>query len=161
LRKTAGLLKVPEQKVFERVEKIINESKQQEKELDKFKQKAVKGKADAILENAVSVDGIKVLAQKIDGLEMKALRDLSDALRNRMGSGVILLASSLEGQAYYVSAVSKDLTSRFHAGEILKTVTGGKGGGRPDMAQGGTKDVEGIDKAVGLVVEMIKKQITN
>jgi len=161
LRKTASLLKVPEQKVSERVEKIISESKQQEKELDKFKQKAVKGKADSILENAVSVDGIKVLAQKIEGLEMKALRDLSDALRNRMGSGVILLASSLEGQAYYVSAVSKDLTSRFHAGEILKTVTGGKGGGRPDMAQGGTKDVEGIDKAVGLVVEIVKKQITN
>ncbi len=161
LRKTAGLLKVPEQKVSERVEKIISESKHHEKELDKFKQKAAKGKAEAILENAVSVDGIKVLAQKIDGLDMKALRDLSDALRNKMGSSVILLASALEGQAYYVSAVSKDLTSRFHAGEILKTVTGGKGGGRPDMAQGGTKDVEGIDKAVGLVVEIVKKQITN
>jgi alanyl-tRNA synthetase len=159
LRRTASLLKVPEQKVSERVERIISESKQQEKELDRFRQKSVKGKVDAILENAVSVDGIKVLAHKIEGLEMKALRDLSDALRNKMGPGVILLASALEGQAYYVSAVSKDLTSRFHAGEILKTVTGGKGGGRPDMAQGGTKDVEGIDKAIGLVVEIVKKQI--
>ena len=89
----------------------------------------------------------------------RSRRACSDALRNRMGSGVILLASSLEGQAYYVSAVSKDLTSRFHAGEILKTVTGGKGGGRPDMAQGGTKDVEGIDKAVGLVVEIVKQRV--
>jgi len=158
LKKAAGSLKVPELKVSERVEKIISESKQQEKELDKFRQKAVKGKVDAILEGTVSIDGIKVIARKIDGLEMKALRDLSDALRNKMGSGVILLASALEGQAYYVSAVSKDLTSRFHAGEILKTVTGGKGGGRPDMAQGGTKDVEGIDKAIGLVVEIIKQR---
>jgi alanyl-tRNA synthetase len=159
LKKAAGSLKVPELKVSERVEKIISESKQQEKELDKFRQKAVKGKVDAILERTVSIDGIKVIAQKIDGLEMKALRDLSDALRNKMGSGVILLASALEGQAYYVSAVSKDLTSRFHAGEILKTVTGGKGGGRPDMAQGGTKYVEGIDKAVGSVVEIVKKLV--
>ena len=109
LKKAAGTLKVPELKVSEKVEKIISESKQQEKELDKFRQKAVKGKVDAILESAVSIDGIKVLAQKIDGLEMKALRDLSDALRSKMGSGVILLASALEGQAYYVSAVSKDL----------------------------------------------------
>ena len=159
LKRTAGLLKVPEQKVSERVEKIISESKQQEKELDKFRQKAVKGKVDAILERTVSIEGIKVLVQKIDGLEMKALRDLSDALRNKMGSGVILLASALDGQAYYVSAVSKDLTSRFHAGEILKSVTGGKGGGRPDMAQGGTKDVEGIDKAIGLVVDIIKHSV--
>ena len=158
LKKAAGFLKVPELKVSERVEKIISESKQQEKELDKFRQKAVKGKVDAILERTVSIDGIKVIARKIDGLDMKALRDLSDALRNKMGSGIILLASALEGQAYYVSAVSKDLTSRFHAGEILKTVTGGKGGGRPDMAQGGTKDVEGIDKAIGLVVEIIKQR---
>lgn len=161
LRRTAALLKVPEQKVFERVEKIISESKHQEKELDKFRQKAVKGKVDAILESAVSIDGIKVLARKIDGLEIKALRDLSDVLRSKMGSGVILLASALEGQAYYVSAVSKDLTSRFHAGELLKSVTGGKGGGRPDMAQGGTKDVDGIDKAIGLVVEIVKQQAKN
>jgi len=161
LKRTASLLKVPEQKVSERVEKMIIEVKQQEKDLDKLRLKAVKGKVDAILERSISVGGINVLAQNIDGLEMKALRDLSDALRNKMGSGIILLASAIDGQAYFVSAVSKDLTSRFHAGEILKTVTGGKGGGRPDMAQGGTKDVEGIDRALGLVVEIVKKQITN
>ena len=159
LKRTAALLKVPEQKVSERVEKMITEVKQQEKDLDKLRQKAVKGKVDAILERTISVEGINVLAQNIDGLEMKALRDLSDALRNKMGSGIILLASALNGQAYYVSAVSKDLTPRFHAGEILKTVTGGKGGGRPDMAQGGTKDVEGINRALGLVVEIVKERV--
>ncbi|RJQ51491.1 MAG: alanine--tRNA ligase [Nitrospiraceae bacterium] len=158
LIKAASLLKIPEQKVSERVEKIIGELKQQEKELEKFRQKAVKGKADAVLESVVSIDDIKVLARKIDGLDMKALRDLADNLKNKLGSGVILLASSLNGQACYVSAVTKDLTSRFHAGDILKAVTGGKGGGRPDMAQGGTKDVEGIEKAVGMVVEIIKQR---
>jgi alanyl-tRNA synthetase len=159
LIRTANLLKIPEQKVSERVEKVISDLKQQEKELEKFRQKAVKGKADTVLESVVSIDGIKVLARKIDGLDMKALRDLADNLKNKLGSGIIMLASALDGQAYYVSAVTKDLTSRFHAGEILKAVTGGKGGGRPDMAQGGTKDVEGIDKAVGSVVEIIKEKI--
>ncbi|MBI5740608.1 MAG: alanine--tRNA ligase [Nitrospirae bacterium] len=159
LTKTAALLKIPEQKVAERVEKIITELKQQEKELEKFKQKAVKGRADAILEHAVSIDNIKVLARKIDGLDMKALRDLSDNLKNKLGSAIIMLASSLDGQAYYVSAVTKDLTSRFHAGELLKAATGGKGGGRPDMAQGGTKDVEGIDKAIESVVDLVKQRV--
>jgi alanyl-tRNA synthetase len=161
LIKTAGLLKIPEQKVSERVGKIISDLKQKEKELEKFKQKAVTGKANAILEGAVTIDNIKVLARKIDGLDMKALRDLADNLKNKLGSGLILLASSLDGQAYYVSAVTSDLTSRFNAGEILKTVTGGKGGGRPDMAQGGTKDVEGIDRAIGSVVNIVKQKITN
>ncbi len=159
LKKTAALLKVPEQKVSEKVDKIISELKQHEKELDKFKQKAVRGKVDAVLENAVSIDGIKVLACNIAGLDMKALRDLADTLKNKLGSGVILLASALDGQAYYVSAVSKDLTSRFHAGEILKSVTGGKGGGRPDLAQGGTKDVEGMEKAISSVVEIVKERV--
>ncbi|MBI4849317.1 MAG: alanine--tRNA ligase [Nitrospirae bacterium] len=158
LRKAAALLKVPEQKVSERVEKIISDLKQNEKELDKFKQKSVKGKVEGILERAVSIDNMKVLSHRLDGLDMKGLRDLADGLKNKIGSGIILLASALDGQAYYVSSVTKDLTQRFNAGEILKAVTGGKGGGRADMAQGGTKDVDAIDKAVGAVVEIIKKQ---
>ncbi|MBI5057250.1 MAG: alanine--tRNA ligase [Nitrospirae bacterium] len=161
LRKAAALLKVPEQKVSERVEKIISDLKQNEKELDKFKQKSVKGKVEGILERAVSIDNIKVLSHRIDGFDMKGLRDLADGLKNKIGSGIILLASALDGQAFYVSAVTKDLTPRFNAGEILKAVTGGKGGGRADMAQGGTKDVEAIDKAVGAVVEIIKKTVVS
>ncbi|RJQ46682.1 MAG: alanine--tRNA ligase [Nitrospiraceae bacterium] len=159
LKKTAALLKVPEQKVPERVEKIISELKQHEKELDRFKQKAAKGKVESILENITSIDSIKVLAHKIDGLDMKTLRDLTDTLKNKIGSGIIILGSTHDGQAYYVSAVTKDLASRFHAGEILKQVTGGKGGGRPDMAQGGTKDVEGMDKAIKSVVDIIREQV--
>jgi alanyl-tRNA synthetase len=90
---------------------------------------------------------------------MKSLRNLVDSIKDRMGSGIIVLGSALDSQAYYVSAVSKDLIPRFHAGEILKAVTGGKGGGRPDMAQGGTKDAAGIEKAIASVGDIIKEKM--
>jgi alanyl-tRNA synthetase len=156
LKKTAELLKVNELNVSERVKKIINDLKQYEKELERLKQKAVVSSVDSILENVVEVDNVKVLTHKAEGLDMKSLRNLADTLKARIGSGVIVLASVLNGQAYYVSAVTKDLISRFNAGEILKTITGGKGGGRPDMAQGGTKDAEGVEKALSSVIEIIQ-----
>jgi alanyl-tRNA synthetase len=156
LKKTADLLKVNELNVSDKVEKIINDLKQHEKELEKIKHKSVTGNVDSVLEKAVEVGSIKVLAHRADGLDMKSLRNLADTLKNKLGSGVIVLGSSSNGQAYYVSIVTKDLVSNLNAGEILKAVTGGKGGGRPDMAQGGTKDVSGLDKAIGSVVDIIK-----
>ena len=117
------------------------------------------GGVDTILGKAAEIDNIKVIAHKAEGLDMKALRNLADTLKDRMGSGVIVLGSAVNGQAYYVSVVTKDLVSRFNAGAILKAVTGGKGGGRPDMAQGGTKDPAAIDKAIGSVRDIIKGKI--
>jgi alanyl-tRNA synthetase len=159
LRKTAGLLKVNELMVFEKVEKALDDLKQREKELEKIKHGALTGNAAAIIEKAVEIDNVKVIAHKTDGLDIKALRSLADTLKNRIGSGVIILGSAFNGQAYYVSAVTKDLVPRFNAGEILKAVTGGKGGGRPDMAQGGTKDVKGIDKAILAAPDIIKDKM--
>ncbi len=160
LKKTAALLKVNDLKVSERVEKVLGDLKQHEKELDKIKQKAVTRGVDVILEEIVVINKIKVLAHKEEGLDMKSLRGLADSLKDKMGSGVIVLGSALEGQAYYVSVVTKDLVPRFNAGEILKAVTGGKGGGRPDMAQGGTSDADGIDRALSSVSDIIKEKIT-
>jgi alanyl-tRNA synthetase len=159
LRKAAGLLKVSELNVSGRIEKLVHDLKQNEKELDRFKQKSLTKNIDAILENIVNVKDIKVLAFKSDGLDMKALRSLADSLKDKIGCGVIVLGSALNGQAYYVSVVTKELVSRLNAGEILKAVTGGRGGGRPDMAQGGTKDPEGLDKAISSVNETIQKMI--
>jgi alanyl-tRNA synthetase len=107
------------------------------------------------------VGDIHVLAYKLDGLDIRALRNLADILKEKIVSGIIVLGSALNGQASYVSAVTKDITSRFHAGEILKAVTGGKGGGRADMAQGGTKDTEGIDRAIDSVVDIIRKKVNS
>ncbi len=156
LKKTAGLLKVAELKVLDKVSKIIGDVKEQEKELNKFKQKRVAGNIDDILKSTVEIDTVNVLAHKIDGLDMKSLRDLVDKLKDRIGSGVIVLGSVLDGQAYYVSSVTKDNIPRFHAGDLLKKVTGGKGGGRPDMAQGGTKDIAGMEEALSSLSDIIK-----
>jgi alanyl-tRNA synthetase len=159
LRKTAALLKVSDLKVSERVEKLIGDLKQHEKELDRIKQKEMSRGADTILDEIVEINSIKVLAHRIDGMDIKSLRNLVDSLKDKIGSGVIVLGSALDGQAYYVSAITKDLVLRLNAGEILKAVTGGKGGGRPDMAQGGTRDAGGIDKAISSVTGIIQDKM--
>ncbi len=159
LLKTAGLLRVGEFSVSDRVMKILHEVKQYERELEKIRKRAVTGSVDSILESAVEIGRIKVLAHKADGLDMKSLRNLADSLKDKIGSGVIVLGSALDGQAYYVSTVTRDIVSRLHAGDILKAVTGGKGGGRPDMAQGGTKDTEGIERALSSLAGIIKDKI--
>ena len=159
LRKAAGMLKVNELGISSKIEKIINDLKASERELDKVRQKAVRGSVDSILEHIKEINGVKVLAYRTNGMDMKGLRSLSDSLKDKIGSGVIVLGSELEGQAYYVSVVTKDLLSKLNAGDILKAVTGGKGGGRADMAQGGTKDPEGLDKAISSVGDIIKERM--
>ncbi len=159
LKKAAGMLKVNELGISNKLEKVMNDLKTNEKELEKIRQKTVRGSADSILENITEVKGVNVLAYRSNGMDMKGLRSLADSLKDKIGSGVIVLGSALEGQAYYVSAVTKDLVSKLNAGDILKAVTGGKGGGRPDMAQGGTKDPEGLDRAISSVGDIIKERM--
>jgi len=159
LKKASQLLKVNELGLTERVAKLVQDLRQNEKEIEKIRHKAVSGNVHNLLDEVREIDTIKVLAHKADNMDMKSLRNLVDSLKEKMGSGIIVIGSSLDGQAYYVSAVSKDLTSRFHAGEILKAVTGGKGGGRPDMAQGGTRDAAGIEKAIASVGDIIKEKM--
>ncbi|HDH53770.1 MAG TPA: alanine--tRNA ligase, partial [Nitrospirae bacterium] len=159
LRKAAVLLKANDLKVSGRLKKVLDDLKQYEKELEKIKQKVVTRGADTVLDEIVEVGDVKILAHKAAGLDMKSLRNLADKLKDKIGSGVIVLGSALDGQAYYVSAVTKDLVPRFNAGEILKAVTGGKGGGRPDMAQGGTRDTKGIDKALSRVSDIIQDRM--
>ena len=151
------MLKVGELHVSERLAKMINESKAYEKELRGIKGKAMVRGLDDIMESVVNVDGVKLLSFKLEGLDLKALRELADKLKDKIGSGIIFLGSVLNGQASYVSAVTKDMTARFNAGTILKEVTGGKGGGRADMAQGGTGDTDGLDKAINSVIGIIKR----
>lgn len=156
LKKAAELLRVNDLRVSERVQKMTSDLKQFERELEKLRNKSAAGTVPGILDGVREIDSVKVLAYKAEGLDMKSLRTLADTLKDKMGSGVIVLGSVVDSQAYYVSVVTKDLIPRFHAGEILKAVTGGKGGGRPDMAQGGTRDVSGIDAALSSVGDIMK-----
>jgi alanyl-tRNA synthetase len=159
LKKAAELLKAKELQVSEKLEKFLNDLKTYEKELEQLRNKTAHENVDSILENVVQVDNIKVVSYKIDGFDMKSLRNLADILKTRLSSGVIVLGSPKNGQVSYVAAVTKNLTAKLNAGDILKTITGGKGGGRADMAQGGTKDVEGLDAAINSVVDIIKKKV--
>jgi len=156
LRKVAGLIKADEFNVYERVKRIINESRLKEKEIERLRCSSAARDINTLLKDIKEVDNVKILARRLDGLDIKSLRSLADGLKERMTSGIIVLGSVLDGQVYYVAAVTKDLTERFNAGTILKRVTGGKGGGRADMAQGGSKDTESIDRAISSVIEIIK-----
>jgi alanyl-tRNA synthetase len=117
--------------------------------------------SSSLLDLVRDVDGVKVLSCRVDNLEQKDLRVLADNVRDRLGSGVIVIASAKDDQASIVAMVTKDLTNRFSAGEILKNVaaqSGGRGGGKPDMAQGGTKELEKLDNALESVYALVKNK---
>jgi len=103
---------------------------------------------------------VTVLAARIDGLDAEGLRSVVDMLRERMGPGVICLGSSMDGKVALVASVSKDLTKRIQAGTLVQEVAplvGGKGGGRPDLAQGGGTDASRLDEALALVPAFIER----
>ena len=104
------------------------------------------------------VKGVKVIARRVSGLEKAALRGLSDSLRDRLGSGVVVLASENDGKVSLVVSVTKDLTSRIQAGQIVKElapIVGGGGGGRPDFAEAGGKDPSKIDELLAKAPDLI------
>ena len=114
-----------------------------------------------LLSEAVVVKGIKVLAAAVEVDDAKVLRDTGDALRDKLGSGVVVLAGTGGGEIKLVAMVTKDLTDRFHAGKLLQSVAevvGGRGGGRPDMAQGGGTDATKVPEALARAVELVKQQ---
>jgi alanyl-tRNA synthetase len=115
-----------------------------------------------LLSKKEPIDGTDFLITRVDGLDPKQLREISDQLKAKMGSGFIFLASALENSVTLVGSVSPDLTRRFHAGNIIKEVApivGGGGGGRPDFAQAGGKDPSKTDDALARVRELVKAAI--
>ena len=108
------------------------------------------GSAD-LLARAVEINGVKVLATELEGIDPKSLRDMVDQLKSRMGSGVIFLATKAGAKVPLAAGVTKDLTAKVKAGDLLKMVAeqlGGKGGGRPDFAQGGGSQAENLPAAL-------------
>ena len=122
---------------------------------------ALGGGRSASDDDTREVKGVKVVARRVSGLEKGALRGLSDSLRDRLGSGIVVIASETDGRVSLVVAVTKDLTNRIQAGRIVKEIApivGGAGGGRPDFAEAGGKDPSKIDalvEGVPLVVESL------
>ncbi|MDH5202639.1 MAG: DHHA1 domain-containing protein, partial [Nitrospirota bacterium] len=113
------------------------------------------------LKDAREHDGVKIVKIRQDGLNIEELRLFADNIRDRIKSGVIVVSSVIDSQASIVCMITKDLKGRYHAGEIVKSISiiaGGKGGGKPEMAQGGTRNIEKLDEALESVYDIIKKQ---
>lgn len=149
-------------KPYERVEKLISELKERDKEIESLKAKIASDIALSIVQNAKEINGVRVISHKANDIEQRDLRVLADSVRDRIGSGIIVLASVKDSQVSMVVMVTKDLTDTYHAGHILKEtaqIAGGKGGGKADMAQGGLAKLEDpsmLDKALDSVYNLIK-----
>ena len=148
------------------VEKIAHlnaENKSLSSEIESLKAKAAKDSLGNVLDNVTEVKGVKLLAAKVPGIDMNGLRDLSDSLCDKMGGGVVVLASDADGKVNLVAKASDDAVSKgAHAGNLIKAIAGfvgGGGGGRPNMAQAGGKDPSGIDKAVSSVAGVLEGQL--
>ncbi len=145
----------------EKVQKMMAEMKELERSIERLKGRTASDVSAVILEKARDVAGIKVVASRLDGIEPKDLRVTADNVRDGIGSGILLLASVKDGQASLVAMVTKDLTDRYNAGNILKEVAaaaGGRGGGKPDVAQGGTKEIKKLDKALESLYDIVERR---
>src|SRR5439155_20609984 len=154
LKEAADLLKIPPLDVPKRLAKLLDEQKQLERQLDELEAKLARSRADDLVASARQVNGVAVVAGRIDGLDAEGLRAAADRLRDRLGSGVVCLGSVHDGKVNLVAAVTKDLTKRVQAGKLVQEVAklvGGGGGGRPDLAQAGGQDANMLDAAPNLL----------
>jgi alanyl-tRNA synthetase len=158
LRTVADMLNVREEDVVAALERQLDTARQLEKQVETLKRKATGSTADTLVEEAKTVKGVRVLAAKVTGFDPESLRQLVDSLRQKLGSGVVVLASEDDGKVALITGVTKDLTQKLHAGKIIQELAklvGGSGGGRPDLAQAGGKDTSGIQKALDRVYPLL------
>ena len=157
----AGLLKVDRPQLPERIQQLQARTKSLEKELEQARVKLASGTGASLLDQAREVKGARVLAARMDGVDVKALREAVDQFKSRLAPAVIVLASVRDGKVSVIAGVTKELTARLNAGELVNYVAaqlGGKGGGRPDMAQAGGNDPSRLDKALGSVVDWVDER---
>ncbi|MCK5191704.1 MAG: alanine--tRNA ligase, partial [Methylococcales bacterium] len=158
----AGMVKSSAEKASEKVQQLVEKNKQLEKELDRIKSKLASSAGGELSAQAVDVNGIKVLAVKLDDIDPKAMRDMVDQLKNKLGSSAIVLATVSGEKVSLIAGVSKDQIKQLKAGDLVNSVAmkvGGKGGGRPDMAQAGGNDPSGLEEALKQVPAWVEEQV--
>ncbi len=159
IERLAAALRVAEPELLETVERLAAERKALEKEVERLKSKLAGSSAADLTANARDVNGIKVVAASVEGLDRNQMRSLADSLRSKMGSGVVVLASTANGNVALISAVTKDLAGKkVHAGKLIGAVAqavDGRGGGRPDLAEAGGKNVGAVPAALEKVYELV------
>jgi alanyl-tRNA synthetase len=145
-----------------RVSAQEEEMKKLRRELESLKMKSASAATADAASAAVDVKGVKVLAQRVDGLDKSQMRNLVDELRGKLGSGVVVLGAAVEGKVSLIVGVSKDLVGRVQAGKVIGAVAakvGGKGGGRPDLAEAGGSDVAGLDAALAGAKDVVGEML--
>lgn len=154
LNEVAHLLKGDSNNLADKVRSVLERTRQLEKELQQLKEQAAAQESANLSSKAIDVNGVKLLVSELSGVEPKMLRTMVDDLKNQLGSTIIVLATVVEGKVSLIAGVSKDVTDRVKAGELIGMVAqqvGGKGGGRPDMAQAGGTDAAALPAALASV----------
>jgi len=162
LKEAASLVKGSRDNLIDKLSAVLERNRALEKQLEQLQAKAASAAGDDLSASAQDVKGVKVLAVRLDGQDGKALLALVDQLKNKLGRAVILLGSVHEDKVVLVAGVTKDLTGQLKAGDLMKqaaAAVGGKGGGRPDMAQGGGVDAGALDAALALTVPFVEAGI--
>ncbi len=160
LRAAAGVLNSSEEGLLDAIERQIDSARQLEKQIEAYKRKAAGSQAQGLVDASREVKGVRVVAEEVTGYDREGLRQLADALRQKLGSGVVLLATQEEGKVALIAAVTKDLTPRIHAGKIIQEIArlvGGSGGGRPDLAEAGGKDTSAVKKALSHIYPLLDR----
>ncbi len=162
INKISNLLKASYDELEDKMSQVLNKLKAQEKEIAQLKSKMATQTGRDLTSEAVDIDGVKVLAVKLEGVDSKSLRDTMDQLKNKLGTSVILLATVDDGKVSLCAGVSKDKTDQIKAGELVNMVAsqvGGKGGGRPDMAMAGGNQPENLQQAITSVADWVKEKL--
>jgi len=159
LRDAAKSLKVSKAQIGEKIRNMLTRQRTMEKEIEALKKRAASGKTTEVMDKVREINGIKVLATKSEETEAKILRDMADNLRSKLGSGIVIIGAASGDKALLLTAVTRDLTDRYSAGNIIKSlapIIGGRGGGRADMAQAGGTLPQKIDEAIEEAFKIIK-----
>jgi alanyl-tRNA synthetase len=162
LNEAAAALKTPPQDVALKVAQILDSVKSLEKELSRLKSKLASSQGDELADQVVEVKGVKLLAATLEGADARALREAMDKLKDKLKSAVIVLAAADQGKVSLIAGITSDLTSKLKAGELVNFVAqqvGGKGGGRPDMAQAGGTDASKLPAALDSVRSWVEQRL--
>ena len=160
LSSVAKQLNVGEDAVLASVEKLTQTARQLEKQLADQRRKGALNQLDELATKAQTVKGIKVVVGQVEGLDRDGIRQLVDSLRQKLGSGVVVLGQAEDGKVALIAGVTKDLTAKVHAGKVIQTLAqqvGGRGGGRPDLAEGGGEDTNALNSTLGGVPALLEQ----
>ncbi len=162
LARAASLVKSDPQNLETRLRKLMEQQKELERQVEKLQAQLQAGQSDQMLQQAVEVDGVRLLAVEVDSMDGKQLRELADKLRDKLGSGVLVLGCKNGDKVNLLAAVTRDLAGKLHAGKLvaeLAAKVGGRGGGRPDLAQAGGSQPEKLGEALRSASDLLQAQL--